>query len=48
MTLVVLYKYINCIVDKLMGLALVIDYIANYSMIMRIFAYSLLASVANP
>ena len=49
MTLVALYKYINCIVDKLaMGLALVIDYITNYSVIMRIFAYSLLASVANP
>ena len=48
MTLAVLSKYINCTVDKLIALALVTDYITNYSIIIRIFAYSLLASVANP
>ena len=28
---VVLYKYINCTVDKLLALALVTNYITNYS-----------------
>ena len=31
MTLTVLYKYINWVVDKLLVLALVTNYIANYS-----------------
>ena len=47
MTLAVLYKYINCIVDKLLTLALVSDSITNCSIIIRIFGYSLLASVAD-
>ena len=46
MTLAILYKYINCTVDKLIALVLVTDYITNYSIIIRIFAYSLLASAA--
>ena len=46
MTLAVLYKYINCIADELLALALVTDSITNCSVIM-IFGYSLLASVAN-
>ena len=46
MTLTILYKYINCTVDKLIALVLVTDYITNYSIIIRIFAYSLLASAA--
>ena len=46
MTLAVLYKYINCTVDKLIPLVLVTDYITNYSIIIRIFPYSLLASAA--
>ena len=29
----VLYKYINCTVDKLLALALVTSYITNYSII---------------
>ena len=33
MTHVVLYKYINCTVDKLLALALVTNYITNYSII---------------
>ena len=47
MTLAVLYKYINCNVDKLLAPALVTDNVTNYSVIIRIFGYSLLASVAN-
>ena len=47
MTLAVLYKYINCVVDKLLALALVTDSITNFSVIIRIFGYSLLACVAN-
>ena len=49
MTLAVLYNYTNCTVDKrlALALALVTDYITNYSIIIRIFGYSLLASVAN-
>ena len=31
MALAVLYKYINCTVDKLLALGLVTDYITNYS-----------------
>ena len=46
MTIAILYKYINCTVDKLIALVLVTDYITNYSIIIRIFAYSLLASAA--
>ena len=37
MTLAVLYKYINCTVNKLLALALFTDYITNYSIIVRIF-----------
>ena len=53
MALAVLYKYINCTVDKLIALALVTDFITNYSIIIRTIAYLLLiayslASVANP
>ena len=33
MTLAVQYKYINCTVDKLVALALVTNYIINYSAI---------------
>ena len=33
MTRAVLYKYINCIVDKLRALALVTSYLTNYSII---------------
>ena len=47
MTVVVLCKYINGIVDKLLALALVTDSITNCSIIIRIFGYLLLASVAN-
>ena len=47
MTLAVLYKYINCTVNKLLALALFTDYITNYSIIVRIFGQLLLASVAN-
>ena len=47
MTLAVLYKFINCIVDKLLTLALVTDSITNCSIIIRIFRYSLLVSVTN-
>ena len=46
MTIAILYKYINCTVDKLIALVLVTDYITNYSIIIRIFPYSLLASAA--
>ena len=47
MTLAVLYRYINCIVDKLLALALVTDSIINCGIMIRIFGYTLLASVAN-
>ena len=33
MTQVVLYKYVNCTVDKLLALVLVTNYITNYSII---------------
>ena len=33
MTLAVLYKYMNCTVDKLLALTLVTNYITNYSII---------------
>ena len=36
MTVAVLYKSINCTVDKLLALALVTNYITNYSMMMMI------------
>ena len=36
MTRAVLYKYINCTVDKLLALALVTNYITNYSIIIII------------
>ena len=36
MTVAVLYKSINCTVDKLLALALVTNYITNYSMMMII------------
>ena len=36
MTLAVLYKYINCTVDKLLALALVTNVITNYSIIIII------------
>ena len=36
MTLAVLYKYINCTVDKLLALALVTNFITNYSIIIII------------
>ena len=38
MTFLVLYKYTNCTVDKLLALALVTNYITNYSNII-IFLY---------
>ena len=47
MTLAVLYRYINCIVDKLLALALITDSITNCGVMIRIFGYSLLTSVAN-
>ena len=43
----VLNKYINCTVDKRLALALVTDYITNGKRRIRIFGYTLLASVAN-
>ena len=39
MTLAVLYKCINCTVDKLLALALVKDYITNYSIIIITVGY---------
>ena len=36
MTLAVLYKYIYCTVDKLLALALVTNFITNYSIIIII------------
>ena len=36
MTVAVLYKFINCTVDKLLALALVTNYITNYGMMMII------------
>ena len=36
MSLAVLYRYVNCAVDKLLALALVMDYITKYSIIIII------------
>ena len=47
MTLVVLYQYVNCNVNKLLAMALFTDYITNYSIIImiiiKIFDHELLA-----
>ena len=42
MAVVVLYKYINCAVDKLLALTLVTNYITNYSKIIIFLYYQLL------
>ena len=49
MALAVLYKYMiyKYIVDKLLALTLVTDSITKSSIIIRIFGYSLLVSIAN-
>ena len=47
MTLAVLYKYINCTVDKLLALALVTNFITNYSIIIIIIKIIMITTIAT-
>ena len=47
MTLAVLYKYIYCTVDKLLALALVTNFITNYSIIIIIIKIIMITTTAT-
>ena len=48
MTIVALYKYIDCFVDKLLALALVANHTTNYSVIIMIIIIIIIIIMLGP